>query len=405
MMMANASDKVQDLIMEGVHIARISTVPFFVVTQLRYQIKTLASTGARVTVVTSDGPELKMINSMQGVSVFPIDIPRSIAPWRDLLALIRLWLFFKTNKVDISHSTTPKAGLLVAFAAFMAGVPIRLHTFTGQPWVEMYGIKRLITKTSDWLIGKINTHCYADSHSQRLFLIEQGVMDSQKLSVIGAGSLAGIDTERFNDRRYSEEQKNKLRKTLGIPLETEILLFMGRITMDKGVLELIEAFKRLKSDGSLANLVFVGPFDSESGATGRIIKDSIEGIQDIHFVGYTDCPEKYLSIADILCLPSYREGFGTVVIEAAAMGVPSVGTNIYGLCDAIEDGETGILVNPKDSDSLYYGLSTLLKDSERRIRMGQSARERAIRLFDADLFNQEVVREYKRMIKQKGLTC
>lgn len=378
----------------GVHIARISTVPFFVVSQLKHQIESLSASGAQVTVVTSTGPELAALENLPGVACAPIDIPRSISPWRDLQALIRLFRFFRREHIDIAHSTTPKAGLLTAVAALLAGVPIRLHTFTGQPWLSMRGVKRSLARGSDWLIGKLNTRCYADSESQRRFLVEQGVIDAKQLFVIGAGSLAGVDLERFNPGRFSSQEREATRHAIGIQAATAVLLFVGRITVDKGVHELLEAFRELKAAGSSAHLVFVGRFDSDSGVEGGISRHDIEGVRDAHIVGHTECPEAYMAIADILCLPSYREGFGTVVIEAAAMGVPTVGTDIYGLSDAVVDGETGILVPPQDSAALAMALTALLCDERKRKQMGVAAKRRVEELFSANEVNGKVIEEY-----------
>lgn len=386
--------------LQGVRIARVSTVPFFVATQLKHQIEALATRGAQVTVVTSNGPELAQLQGMPGVDCVVMEIPRAIAPWRDLRVLLRLWLFFRREHFDIVHSTTPKAGLLVAIAAFMAGVPIRLHTFTGQPWLGMHGLKRWLARKSDWLIGQLNTRCYADSASQRQFLIEQGLLDAERLCVIGAGSLAGVDMQRFDCGRFSDDQRQSLRYSLGIPPDAEVLLFVGRITTDKGVRELLEAFAGLKADGSRAHLLFVGPFDADSGAGGGISPHEIEAVPDTHLAGYTKCPERYMAIADILCLPSYREGFGTVVIEAAAMGVPTIGTDIYGLRDAIEDGRTGVLVAPRDSKALLEGLKKLLSDDNLRLEMGGNARLRALERFASRRVNAEVIEEYRRLLRE-----
>ena len=389
--------------LQGVRIVRISTVPFFVVTQLKQQIKTLIASGAEVTIVTSNGPELTTLRELADVRCVSIDIPRSIAPWRDLLALIKLWMFFRKEQITIAHSTTPKGGLLTAIAALMAGVPVRLHTFTGQPWVGMRGIKNWLARGSDWLIGRLNTRCYTDSASQRQFLIDQGVLEPGRLFVIGAGSLAGVDITRFDRDLFPDEQRHALRQSLCIPADVEILLFVGRITIDKGVRELLKAFTEIKVAGSRAHLILVGPLDSGSGAGGGIPLHEINVVNDTHMVGYTECPEQYMSIADILCLPSYREGFGTVVIEAAAMSVPTVGTNIYGLSDAIEDGKTGILVKSKNFKSLQKGLVMLLADKALRVKMGMSARQRAEDLYCADRVNGEVVEEYRRLLQSRSL--
>jgi glycosyltransferase involved in cell wall biosynthesis len=353
-----------------VRIARISTVSFFVVTQLKNQIIMLGQLGARVSVVCSDGEELNLSIGSSNVNCVTIDIPRAISPWRDMLALFRLFFFFKRNRSHIAHSTTPKAGLLTALAAFIAGVPIRVHTFTGQPWVNMRGVKRWLTRSSDRLIAILNTRCYADSESQRRFLIDQRIVKSERVFVIGAGSIAGVDLKRFDRNRFSLDDCASMRVSLGIQDGALVLIFVGRITADKGVRELLRAFEMLKADAVNVHLILVGPFDMDSGFSGSISRGDIENIPDTHLIGFSECPERYLAIADVFCLPSYREGFGTVVIEAAAMGVPTVGSDIYGLSDAVVHGETGLLVPPRNVEELAKAIKQLLTDKLLHTKMG-----------------------------------
>jgi hypothetical protein len=183
----------------GIRLARISTVPYFVVSQLAGQLDAIVRSGIEVTVITSDGPELsKLKSSALPPRIITVEIARSISLVKDVRALWRLFCLFRRERFDIVHSTTPKAGLIAAVAGLFAGVPVRLHTFTGQPWVSLHGPLRWVARWSDSLIGRLNTQCYADSESQRKFLIEQGVISPQRVSVIGAGSVAGVDLERFN---------------------------------------------------------------------------------------------------------------------------------------------------------------------------------------------------------------
>lgn len=389
--------------LSGVRIAKVSTVPFFVLTQLREQIDVLCKCGAEVTVVTSDGAELSRLKQLSSAAVQVIDIPRSLSPLRDARALLRLYLFFRRERIQIAHSTTPKAGLLTALAAFFARVPLRLHTFTGQPWVNMHGLKRWLVRGCDRLIGALNTRCYADSHSQRDFLLAQGVLGPAKLGVIGAGSLAGVDVRRFHRERFPPAQCVALRATLHIPVEAPVLLFVGRITPEKGVGELLRAYGALKAEGNPAHLVVVGQFDEGGGMPGHISAADIAAQPDTHLVGYSDCPESYMAVADLLCLPSYREGFGTVVIEAAAIGLPTVGSRVYGLTDAVVDGETGLLVEPRSSEALALALRSLLSDRHRLAAMGQAAELRARKLFDAHAVNQQVAQDYANMVRESRL--
>lgn len=372
-------------------IARVSTVPFFLFNHLGGQITYTIQAGFEVILISSGGPETEWLKKIPGVKFQEIDIPRRIAPIRDLLSLWNLYRFFRKERFDIVHSTTPKAGMLCAIAARLAGVPIRLHTFTGQAWVEMHGILRLVSKAGDWLTSHLNTLCYADSQSQRTFILSEGIGKPNKIRVLGTGSLSGVDLVRFNPERWGNSKESLLRELEILP-EHKVITFIGRITRDKGVNELLAAFRLLRRKGHQCVLLMIGPGEAKDGSFSEPMNHSPDG--DIRYVGYSPQPERYLSVTDIFCLPSYREGFGNVVIEAAAMGVPTVGTDIVGLRDAIINGETGILVPVKNIDELANSLESLLVDDEKRLKMGLSARLRAEREFSSEKINQLLIDEY-----------
>ena len=383
--------------LNGVRIARVSTVPYFVVSQLKGQIEYLSRMGEKVVVVTSPGPELKMITA-ENVSVETVEIPRSIQPLRDLMALFRLFRCFRRYHFAIVHSTTPKAGLLCAVAGVLSRVPVRLHTFTGQPWVNLTGPVRQFARWADWVIGRLSTGCYADSESQREFLVAEGVVPASKIGVIGKGSLAGVDLQRFDPARWSGGEKSALRRELGLSESGRTILFVGRITNDKGVGELLKAFEALLHQDYDLDLLLVGPLDAELGGKAGLDVEALAKLSRVHHVGYTDCPERYMAISDFLCLPSYREGFCTVVIEAAAMGLPTLGTRIYGLSDAVEDDVTGLLVPPRNVEALAGAMRAMLDDQSRLARMGKAARARCIEYFDAAYVNSLLVAEYVRQL-------
>jgi glycosyltransferase involved in cell wall biosynthesis len=388
---------------QGLRVACVTSVPFFLVTQLRRQIECLLDSGMSVTAITSPGPELAQITPHRHLTLQVLQIPRRLAPWRDLIALYRLYRLFRQGRFMIVHSTTPKAGLLTALAGWFACVPIRLHTFTGQPWIGLRGPLRWLARASDRVIGWLNTRCYADSESQRQLLITEGILNERSISTIGSGSLAGVDLKRFNRERLGVETGKCIRSELGIADQTVVLLFIGRVAREKGVYELLEAVVRLRNSGSDVVLLLVGPMDDERGGSGTVARADLEGRAGVYYLGYRDDPERYFAAADILCLPSYREGFGTVVIEAAAMGVPTVGTRITGLVDAVVDGETGILVEPRNTDALMLGLQRLLEDSGLRERMGELARQRAHARYSADIVNAAVVEEYTRLLQRASI--
>jgi glycosyltransferase involved in cell wall biosynthesis len=389
--------------LNGLKICRIATVPYFMVLQLKSQAEYLRDLGMEVVLVASAGAEWSQIHTGKRLIVKIINIPRPLSPWQDFIALIRLTFFFLKHRFDIVHSTTPKAGLLSALAAFIAGVPIRLHTFTGQPWITLKGMMRWGARASDKVIGFLNTKCYADSRSQAEFLIAEGIISTKKVSVIGHGSLAGVDMGRFNPDRWPVTMRQELRDSLGIGTPSRIIIFVGRISPDKGIGELIAAFCKLLELGYDVDLLLVGPHDQDCGGVGSLDLSATSPCYKIHSIGYTECPEKYLAIADIFCLPSYREGFGTVVIEAAAMSLPTVGTAIYGLTDAVVDGETGLLVPPRDERALLGALKSLLDHPDELDRMGRAAQARCFQYFNAEVVNRKVAQEYLRalMLKKK----
>lgn len=373
----------------GVRIARVSTVAFFVETQLRSQISAIAQAGAQVTVVAS---EEQLGRELPGTRYVSIEIPRKIDLLRDIIALIRLWSFFRGSGFQIVHSTTPKAGLLCSLAARLAGVPVRLHTFTGQPWVGLSGVKRFLSKGSERLITLLNTHCYADSLSQRDFIVESGVASAERVSVLGAGSVAGIDLQRFDPSRFSDEDKLKLKAEFGIPSRARVLLFVGRLARDKGIVELLAAYREVLAKEANVFLVLLGPHETETDSVLDGLSDALK--ERLVMPGFSDEPERFMAIADMLLLPSYREGFGTVVIEAAAMGVPTIGTDIYGLSDAIVNGKTGLLVPVRSVDKLAAAIDMLLKDPALRLEMGANARTRVESEFSNLRVNGLIIDEY-----------
>jgi glycosyltransferase involved in cell wall biosynthesis len=295
-------------------------------------------------------------------------IERDISPVKDVQALFCLFTLFRKNRFDAIHSLAPKAGFLSMLAGMLAGIPVRIHIFTGQVWVTKTGFMRFFLKAMDTLTAFMATHNLVDSFSQRQFLLRNRVVYDSKSKVLAEGSVCGVDTSKFSP---NPSERLKIRKGLNIPEKSLVYIFLGRLKKDKGVLDLAQAFIKLPLLQNPAHLLIVG--SDEEGLEPKIRKTCTSYEKRLHFVSLTEFPEKYLAAADVLCLPSYREGFGNVIIEGASTGIPSIASRIYGVMDAIQENETGLLHEAGNSDELAAKMNMLLKDSELRKKMGENA--------------------------------
>ena len=332
-----------------------------------------------------------------GVHWIDLELERKAAGLADLKALFALCRVFRTIRPDIVHSIMPKAGLLAALAGSLCRAPVRMHTFTGQVWATRRGLARVLYRMVDRLIVQLDTLCMTDSPSQSRFLLEQGITASGlPLPVLSCGSLAGVDTGRFHP---DAQVRARVREALGIPHDATVFLYLGRLSRDKGILDLAAAFAMLRDEG--AHLILAGP--DEEGMLPEALSRLAACRDRVHVTGFVQQPEHMFMAADVFCLPSRREGFGSVVIEAAACGIPAIGSRIPGLVDAIEDGVTGMLCPAEDVRALFSCMEAMLHGPQRRCEMGGQARMRAERLFGADVLYQALRLRYQGQLRDAGV--
>ncbi len=371
-------------------VALVVTTTLVVRWFLLEHLRTLARHYAVTLIVNNDAPELAALLPCRIVS---LRLERDIAPLADLRALTWLWRHFRTERYQLVHTLTPKAGLLGMLAAWLAGVPVRLHTFQGEVWVTRRGALRLLLKNLDRLAARLATNLLVVSASERAFLIAQGVIPASKSRVLHHGSIAGVDCARF---RPDPGARAALRARLGIPADAPVFLFVGRLKHDKGVLDLARAYAALAREDAACRLLIVGP--DEEGLLPEIEQICAACRPRLHVVGLSAVPERYMGASDVLCLPSYREGFPVTLIEAAAAGVPAIGSRIYGITDAIVEGDTGLLFEAGDVQQLARCLRTLAGDQDLRRRMGRSARERALRDFPQARLTAALLEHYRQLL-------
>ncbi len=356
-------------------LAIIVSSPMTIKAFLRDQIIHL-SVSHHLTIVANIKDPAELMISGDNIEFKNIEIARKISIWTDLRAFFALLSLFNKNKFDLVYSVTPKAGLLAMFASFIARIRCRVHIFTGQVWVTRTGIARLLLKSIDKLLAKLATNTLADSVSQMNFLVNEKVVAENKIKVLASGSISGVDMNRFKTNILS---RNIIRAELGIDDSDLVFIFIGRLDPDKGIIDLVEAFKQLSGKYDFVKLILVGP--DEANIKDLVINKAQSISLQIRFVDLTEHPENYINAADILCLPSYREGFGSVVIEAAAVGIPAIGSDIYGIKDAIDNNITGLLFPVRDVHSLFEAMEIMVLDEKRRLQYGAAAKERVKSLF------------------------
>jgi len=312
------------------------------------------------------------------VKIFAVKIQRKISIYKDIISFIKILSIFNKERFDIIHSITPKAGFLAMLSGTILFIPARIHIFTGQIWATKTGLTSWLLKLIDKLIIIFSTNILADSFSQRDFLIDQKIIKRENIFVLANGSISGVDKKRF---KPDKKRREEIRKLLDINDSDLIFLFVGRLKIDKGILDLITAFNQTFNSSKGVHLLFVGP-DEDDIKNNMRVSDSI--LDRIYFVPYTDSPEYYMAASDVFCLPSYREGFGSVIIEAAACGLPAIGSRIYGITDAIDEGKTGMTFEVGNVKELSELLYKYYSSPRLRAEMGHSAQIRAEAMFSAE---------------------
>jgi len=332
------------------------------------------------------------------IKFIDLKIERKINFYADIKALYKLFKIIKYIKPDIVHSIMPKSGLLSSIASFLNKVPVRIHTFTGQMWVGQKSIMTKLYYLIDKLINKLNTVCLTDSPSQSQFLSENGISNKGKpLLSLGKGSLSGVNIDKYNAFNLD---KKKIKKKLNIQDNDFVFSFIARKTVEKGSIDLLNTFSIITQKFPNTKLLFIGPYEDKR--VDNFINENPKVLTNVISIEAVPNAEKYLSITDVLCLPSYREGFGSIIIDSAIMGVPSVGSNIVGLLDSIEDKKSGLLFNVGDLDALEKAMESFLNNRFDSKIMGEYAKERAFTYFTADYMYNELKNFYIQQIKIKG---
>lgn len=367
-------------------IIRAVTVPLSLCFCRDVMVK-MRAMGYDMVAVTSPGPELDSLRRDDGFHCVEVPMERHISPLSDLVSLLRMICVLRKERPWVVHSMTPKAGLLCMVAAWLTRVPVRVHTFTGLVWPTATGLKRRVLMMTDRITCACATHVIPEG---------QGVMDDLRrggitrkpMRVLGYGNVMGVDMARFSTARFAQHDERGGVFTF---------LFVGRIVGEKGINELVEVFARLHEEQPATRLVLVGNYETEldplSQGTRRII-DAMDAIETPGPKRGDDLVSAYAE-ADCFVMPSYREGFPNVVLEAGAMGLPSVVTDINGSREIVENGKNGLVVPPRDAAALYDAMKLMATDNEARQRMAREARPMIVSRFERGYVQRCQIEFYK----------
>ncbi len=378
---------------------RVTTVPISLGGLLQGQSKFMSQYFEVLGISSRGGDMLGNVSDKEGIKVVPVEMTRKITPFQDLKALYKLYKIFKKEKPDIVHSHTPKAGTLSMIAARLAGVPHRLHTIAGLPLLEATGAKRKLLDIVEKLTYSCATMIYPNSYGLKDIVLQNKYTKLNKLKVIGKGSSNGIDTSYFNPQKYSKENNQNLRKQLKIDESDLLFIYVGRFVKDKGMNELIHAFKKIAEQYQNVKLLLVGVHENDLDPLLKETDHEIETNPNIVSVGWQDDVRPFFAIADVLTFPSYREGFPNVVMQAGAMGLPSIVTDINGCNEIIDHSVNGIIIPPKDQKLLYDNMKLLIEDKTLLSKLSENSRSVITKRYERNFIWDELLKEYRALLQ------
>ena len=375
-------------------VIRTSTIPISLNKLLKGQLKFL-SKEFEVIGLSSSGTDLDEVKDREGVKTIAVEMQRGMSPFKDIVSLVKLYLVFKKEKPQIVHSITPKAGLLCMLAAKFAGVPIRMHMFTGLLFPTMKGFSQKIFIKMDQLLCWAATNIYPEGNGVKQDLINYNIT-SKPLKVLANGNVNGIDLDFFSPKQISEDQKYQLRNELNFDPQDFVFVFVGRLVGDKGINELVDAFKSF--DNSNVKLLLVGPLELKQDPIKEATIKEITNNKNIISVGSKSDVRPYLAISDVLVFPSYREGFPNVVLQAGAMELPCIVTNISGCNEIIEEGKNGIIIPPKNKLAIANAMNFVIENKDKKEFFRKNARSMIESRYNQKLVWNAILKEYNSLI-------
>jgi glycosyltransferase involved in cell wall biosynthesis len=381
-----------------VRLAHITTVPLSL-GFLKGEIRDGVARGMRIVAISSPGDELESFGSELGVPVAGVSMARRITPGQDLVAIWRMFRLLRNLRPHIVHAHTPKGGLLGMIAAWLARVPVRVYDLWGLPFMTAAGSRRLMLLWTERVSCALAHRVLSVSHSLREVALSTNLCSADKITVLLAGSGHGVDAAGVFDPSRHAHARNDARDQLGIPRDAVVVGFVGRIVRDKGVVELVRAWESLRDVYPALHLLVVGRLEPQDPVPPDV-ESVLTTDPRIHLAGWATQPAPLYAAMDVVALPTYREGFPNVPLEAAAMSLPVVATRVPGCVDAVQDGVTGTLVPVRDSRALADAIAAYVSDPACRDAHGQAGRARALRDFRPEPFWDALYEQYERLLDE-----
>jgi glycosyltransferase involved in cell wall biosynthesis len=381
---------------------RVTTLPISMEKLLENQLEFMKS-HFDITAISrseSEGTYLEEYGKEVGMKTLPIEFTRAITPIQDVKSILKLYKYLKKEKPEIIHSHTPKAGMVSMIAAKLAGVPIRLHTVAGLPLEEAKGMKKVLLKSIEKITYAAATKVLPNSKGLKKTLLEFNLCQEKKINIIGKGSSNGINTTYFNPEKIAEKDINNLKKELGFKGDETILIYIGRLVKDKGVNELITTFDAISRTHKNCRLLLLGYYEQDrdplNEETVRIIKENPTIIER----GFIKDIRPYLLLSSFLVFPSYREGFPNVVLQAAAMQLPAIVTDINGCNEIIQNNNNGLIIPKKNKEALKDAILYLIENKSVLENMKLSTRNFIQENFAREIIWNELLNMYTSEIKR-----
>jgi glycosyltransferase involved in cell wall biosynthesis len=380
---------------------RITTVPISLQILLGGQLRYISRV-YEVTGISSSGAALEKVALSEGIRTVAVEMTRNISPIKDLRALWKLCRVIQKENPDIVHSHTPKAGILSMLAAWLCRVPVRMHTVAGLPLLEASGFKRNILNYVEKITYACATRVYPNSSGLKAIILRNKFCNESKLRVIGNGSSNGIDTEHFSIQKISSDEICRLKKEYKIGHGDFVFIFIGRLVADKGINELAWAFEKVQQKHPYAKLMLVGETEPELDPIKSETIKLLHNNNAVILTGFQSDVRPFLAISHALVFPSYREGFPNAPMQAGAMGLPSIVTDISGCSEIVQHEYNGLIIPPKNTQAIEEAMLRLIEDKGLTCKLASKARESIVSRFDQRTLWEQIKREYDEQLALAG---